>query len=396
MKILIISNYYPPEIGAASNRIYCMAESLHKKNHLVTIISPLPNYPKGKIFKEYSNKFFIKESLSGINNYRFWIYATISKSPIARAISMISFSLTLWLSIFKIKNLKKYDKVIIQNSPLFVSFSSIILFKKIYNLETILNVSDLWPKTAQDLGQLKKGILLHILEMIEKFNYSNSDKIIGQSKEILKHISSFINRPSFHYRNLQKNNSKFFSKQKIKKKEKFTLIYAGLLGVAQGIYELIKNIDLSELDIELHIYGEGNEKSIIESYCTKNPKNNIKYCGILTKKDILKILPSYHLSIVPLKHNIIGAFPSKIYELTSCNVPIIYLGKGEAKDFIIKNKLGFCLNPSDYKGLNKLISEIVLIDKIDYISMTENCTKTTLNYLDFDKQIEELNNFLIK
>ena len=133
MQIIIVTNYFPPEIGAASNRINNLSNSLSDYYDYVNIIAPLPNYPTGKIFNNYSQKIYSKEKNDKINIYRYWIYPSNSKNIIKRIMSMLSFATTLWFFAFNIHILRKSKWVIIQNSPLLVSFSSIILFKLFFS-----------------------------------------------------------------------------------------------------------------------------------------------------------------------------------------------------------------------------------------------------------------------
>ena len=115
---------------------------------------------------------------------------------------MFSFAVSLWLFAFNYKSIKNTNLVIVQHSPLFVSFSAIVLFKKLLRKKIILNVSDLWPLSALELGVVKKGNFYNMLEFFQKFNYNNTYSFIGQSKEILSQISSFNNKPKFLYRNV--------------------------------------------------------------------------------------------------------------------------------------------------------------------------------------------------
>ena len=178
MKLLIISNYYNPEIGAAPSRISMLAEGLSELGNEVNIVCPLPNYPFGKIFDGYKNKFFFKEVLGSIEIHRYWIYPSVSGNVIERILSMFSFSVSQCLFLLQYKKLKNADWIIIQNSPLLVSFFAIALFGKINN-NIALNISDLWPMSALELGAIKKGKFYSLLEWIEQYNYKKSKLIIG-------------------------------------------------------------------------------------------------------------------------------------------------------------------------------------------------------------------------
>ena len=81
-KVTIVTNYFPPEIGAASNRIYNLAKGLKDIGYKVEVIAPLPNYPEGKIFNGYKGKFYTKEEVEGIIVRRFWVYPTVSKNQV--------------------------------------------------------------------------------------------------------------------------------------------------------------------------------------------------------------------------------------------------------------------------------------------------------------------------
>ena len=389
MKTLIISNYFPPEMGAASNRIFQMAKSFANSNEGIEVACPFPNYPTGVIFPGYKG-FYKLQNVSDIKVHRFYIYANNSVSYLLRGFSMISFALSLWLMLFK-KSMR-YERVIIQNSPLLVSFSSIILFKFFLKSKVILNVSDLWPGSAVDLGVIKKGSLTHkVLLMIESFNYNNSDKIIGQSKLIIEHINKLTNKPTFIYRNLPVND---LFKVKSEKRKIKTFIYAGLLGVAQGVLSIVKIMSLTKNDFEFHIYGDGPEKNSIIHYLQVEQIKNIKYFGSIPKLELQKILSSYYFAIVPLANDIKGAFPSKIYELILNRVPIIYIGCGEAKEVIELNGLGFVVSPNNKESFIKVINKSINLANEKYINIIKNQIHYGITNINYNFQFNKLKAFL--
>ena len=181
--VLIISNYFPPEMGAASNRIFQLAKGLSEA-HKVSVICPFPNYPTGKVFDNYS----AKETIDGIRVNRLWVSPSISKNKFVRLFSMLSFS----FSVFWFMLWNKIPKTVIVNSPpLLVAFSS-LLFLNSKKHSLLLNVSDLWPKAGIELGVIKHNLGYKILQKIEHFNYKKAHVILGQSEEILMHVRTIV------------------------------------------------------------------------------------------------------------------------------------------------------------------------------------------------------------
>ena len=380
--IFIITSYFPPEIGAASNRIFHLAEGLHKSKFNVTVITPLPNYPTGNIFEPYRGK---RKHISIENNikiYRLWIYATVSKNKVVRLFAMLSYSFSLvWFFIFN----KIPKTVIIQSPPLLVAFTS-ILFLKSKKRKLILNVSDLWPLAGLKLGALKKNFGYRILEKIEFYNYKYSDLILGQSDEILTHIRSIIQyKETFLYRNYPNIDTKELQPSE-NSSGKIKMVYAGLLGVAQGIYKLCQKLDYT--NIEFHIYGAGPEQKQIEDFVNENENLPIFYHGDLSRKELHRTLLNYDLTIIPLLIRIYGSVPSKIFEYAKLGLPMLYFGGGEGETIVRENNLGWVAEAGNYDNLNLMLSQLTIKDlnsKFKYA-----IKNTAENQYDFNKQLSLL------
>ena len=121
-EILIISNYYPPEKGAAANRIEQLSIKLSQNKYKVTVVCPLGNYPNGKLFPKYKGKFTVTENHQNIIVKRLWIYPSNSKNFVIRVFSILSFSFSLFFFLLFKKTPKK---VIVQSPPLLLSFISV-------------------------------------------------------------------------------------------------------------------------------------------------------------------------------------------------------------------------------------------------------------------------------
>jgi len=376
---LIISNYYPPEKGAAANRIEQLALKLHQNNYKVSVICPLGNYPKGELFPEYKGKFSVTENRDNITVKRLWIYPSVSKNLIVRILSVLSFSLSLFFYlVFK----KTPKTVVVQSPPLLLSFISVLVLS-LKNKKIILNISDLWPLAAIELKALKINSFSHKFSLfLERYIYKKASLILGQSNEIITHVHLlFPDKKCFLYRNfpdhqVEKMDLKTVENQPIK------IFYAGLLGIAQGVYEMCQKIDLKGLNIELHLFGDGAEKSQIETLIASQKESKIFFHGMKERKELHVMLQSFDVAIVPLKVRIYGSVPSKIFEYGSLGFPILYFGGGEGETIVEENNLGWVAPVENYSELNhkiKLISELPKseIDSMKKIIFEE--TKTSFN-----------------
>ena len=390
-KILIISNYFPPEKGAASNRIFNMANSINSTvNSDVSVLCPLPNYPEGKIFSGYRSKLYKTENIEGINVNRIWTYSSNSKNAILRLISMISFGIGIWLLLPKFI-FKKYDKVIIQSPPLVSSYMAIVLFKLI-GVKIYLNISDLWPLSAYELGVIGKGKFYSILEWIEKRMYSKADYIVGQSNEIINHVNNFTNVPKLLYRNLPKiNNEKFKNLEISNPNRKIKILYAGLIGVAQGIIDICENVNFIDNGFEFHIYGMGNEVNELKEYLISNPNKDIFFHGSLERSKLIQEFDKYDISLIPLKQRIHGAVPSKLFEMISFNIPILFMGGGEGADIVSKYKIGNIVSPNDFEKLNDILKRLDLYKLKEHQNNLVTCRNIFSYKLQEQKLLELFN-----
>ena len=377
--VLIITSYFPPETGAASNRIFHLADGLQKRDFKVSVITPLPNYPTGNIFPEYKGKFKHTSTENDVTIHRLWIYASNSKNKLLRLFAMLSYSFSLiWFYTFN----KIPKTVIVQSPPLLVAFTS-MLFLKRKGRNLILNISDLWPIAGLELGAFKKNFSYKMLEKIERFNYKRASLIFGQSEEILEHVLSlFPQQETVLYRNYPDFEPPIIKDSS--SSDTIKIVYAGLLGIAQGIFKLCEHLDYTT--IEFHIYGAGAEKEKIETFINNNPDLPIIYHGEVTRNELHEALLQYDITIIPLLNRIYGSVPSKVFEYARLGLPMLFFGGGEGETLIEKHNLGWVAESSNYNDLNKVISNLKKEDLlIDYRKDIQQCAMDNFN---FDSQLD--------
>jgi len=374
--ILLITNYFPPEKGAAPNRMHALASNLTKANYNVHVVCPMPNYPKGAIFKGFEGSVYKKETGLAGTIHRLWLWPSNSDNMFLRLLSMVSFSVSLSLFfLFK----KSPKKVFIQYSPVFVGFTA-VFWSWIFGKKRVLNVSDLWPLAGLEMGLLKKGLYYSVLEWMERFCYKKSHLVVGQSEEILAHVKTKCNTPIFLYRNIPDFPPPSNTETSLEKP--ITLVYAGLLGVAQGLVEICTKIELPKY-IELHIYGAGPEEEEI----LKINKETIFYHGEVERSELHKTLQQYDIAFIPLTNRIYGSVPSKLFEYTRLGLPVAYFAGGEGGDLVKKHQLGWNIHVSDFKAFQHFISELSL-QKLETFKKGK-VQKKAIEAFDFQKQFDK-------
>lgn len=396
MKVLIVSFYYEPELGAAPSRITNLAKGLKASGMDVDVLTCLPNYPKGRVFDGYRGRFSMKETIDGIGVYRYWTYATVSKNPFKRVLAMTSYAVAMWAFAFRRKLIKGYDRVIVQSPPIMVSASAMLLFGKLYGKNTVLNVSDLWPGSAVELGFVRKGSLsFKVLSCLERFIYRNASSVMGQSQEIVAHVNSmFPSKRTFLYLNLQpsEENGALLPKER---QATLRIVYAGLFGVAQGMLQLLKSIDFVSLGVEMHLYGGGNQADEIADYI-KDGDKNIWYHGYVPKQQMNEELKKYDLSIIPLAAAIHGAVPSKIFDLLPTGVPILFSGEGEGARIVSEHGFGLVSAYGDYASLANNIKAFKEMPANEYAAYSRNCLCASRDEFSFSRQLGRFTRFLLQ
>jgi hypothetical protein len=279
---------------------------------------------------------------------------------------------------------------VVQSPPLVLSFISVFILS-LKNKKIILNISDLWPLAALELKVLNEHSLSHKFSLfLERFIYKKAALILGQSNEIVTHVNRLIEgKRCFLYRNFPDHKVKEME-LKTSKEQPVKLFYAGLLGIAQGVYEMCEKIDLDGLNAELHLFGDGAEKSQIEALISSRKDKKIVFHGMVERKELHLLLQSFDVAIVPLKTRIYGSVPSKIFEYASLGFPILYFGGGEGETIVKENHLGWVASVENYSEFNQLIKVISSTPKEEFDALKNQIFKQSQLHFDLENQMNQL------
>jgi glycosyltransferase involved in cell wall biosynthesis len=247
-------------------------------------------------------------------------------------------------------------------------------------------VSDLWPDAGIEIGLLKKGLFYNILKRVELYNYRNVNKILGQSDEILEHIRNLAPSTELYlYRNYPIIDTSAFSERNTDSGP-IKIVYAGLLGIAQGILRLCQNLSFN--NVEFHIYGAGPEAFELQQYIESQPGLPIFFHGSLDRKSLHKEIINYDLALIPLVNRIYGSVPSKIFEYALLGLPLLYFGGGEGESIVINHRLGWVVEHGDYGQLNSVINSIGYEHFKQYSK--KEIRERAKRAFSFDRQMEQI------
>jgi glycosyltransferase involved in cell wall biosynthesis len=361
LRLLILTQYYPPEIGAPQNRLHELAVRLKAKGLHVEVLTAMPNYPKMEIHEEYKNGKILEEIIDGIPVHRSKIYVSTSKGIIKRLLNYFSFVFT---SYRRGKKLEKFDFLMVESPPLFLGYSAMRLAKKL-DAKLIFNVSDLWPESAEKLGLVTNKTLLGMAYRLEAKCYQNSFLITGQTQGIVDDISKRFpekkvvwlpNGVDLGYYNPSEIESIGYRKRNGLKESDILFFYGGVVGYAQGLDVILKAAKLVEdrSEIQFIIQGAGPEKDRLVQLKEEMNVKNVHFLPPVDKSEMPGVLKEINAAVIPLRKLDLfeGAIPSKVFETLAMEIPILLGVNGEARiHFVDKAQAAIFVEPENAEVL---------------------------------------------
>jgi len=328
---------------------------LRDAGYAVTVISAMPNYPTGRVFPGYRGKLRHQEMMDGIRVIRLGLIPSNSGNLLVRGLSLITFLMSVLFGAGPRLLFSKTDLVIVSSPPLLTAWVYAFL-ARCGGKKVLVNISDVWPLTALEMGALRQGFIYRMLQKMEHSLYRKAHAFTGQSQEILDHLKASCRKEknAFLYRNLQPRKERNAAVSSLPAAP-FKVIYAGNLGHAQGILELCEAVDFKACNTELHIYGDGADREQLTTFLSQHPEKDIYLHPTIPQKELDEQLANFHAVLVPLKKPIYGAVPSKLFMAVAAGLPVLYSAGGEGENLVAQHRLGWIAAPGDYPALSAMI-----------------------------------------
>ena len=367
MKILFLTDNFPPEVNAPANRTFEHCVEWVNQGMDVTVITCFPNFPQGKVYEGYKNKLLKIEIIEGIRVIRVWTFITANEGFIKRTCDYISYSIISFLVGLFIKT----DRIIATSPQFFTALSGrwLSFFKR---RPWIFEVRDLWPESIVAVGAMKRNFIIRLFEKLEIRLYKNADKIIVvtdsfKNKIIEKGIPSskiFVHKNGANlnlYKPIEKNKQLESELHLVGKK---VFAYIGTHGMAHGldfILNSIKKIQKTHPEIHFLFIGDGAEKNNLLKQKEELKLSNVTMLSSVSKQEVVEYLSLMDYALVNLRKNdtFLHVIPSKIFEAAAMKKPILLGLEGETKKIIQQFNAGICFEPENELDFIEKIEKII-------------------------------------
>ena len=400
IRILFITDNYPPEVNAPATRTYEHAKRWVQKGCKITIITCAPNFPQGKVYPGYRNKLYQTEYVDGIEVIRVWSYMTSNRGFFLRILDYLSFAfMAFWAGL-----LKPCD-VILATSPQFFTTFAAYFLSILKRKPWFFEVRDLWPESIRSVGAMDKNSkILDIFERIELFLYEKAERVIVVTEAFKKNlIQRKIPCEKVDVIPNGCNSELFFPRetdQELKRNlglsGKIVLGYIGTHGMAHGLKFIINSFrKLDQNKYSLLLIGDGAEKNSLVDLVVKENVSGVKFLPPIAKIEVPHFISICDICLVPLikSPTFRTVLPSKIFEIAAMEKLILLGVEGQAKEIIEKYRCGLFFEPENEKsfleGINRIQEEEI------QLRLRSGCKVLTRDY-DRNSLADQMLQILIK
>jgi len=355
LNVLIIGQYFPPDLGGAATRAYNIAKGLSLNECKVTVVTAFPHYPDGKVPKEYKNKFFKVDSLGKIKVIRTFILPLESKGLFKRLMLFVSFAVS---SLFVLPLVGANPSILVLLPSLF--------YGMVKRKPVVSNVDDLMLEDLYDLNLLRKGsVFSKIAEHFTTALFSKVEAATPISPGYVNTLTGYgVDKSKIQVIIGGVDLNIFKPKFKRDPGGKFSVLYSGAFSRLYNFEQIFKAAKIVEqLDdgIEFVVQGKGELLSSMLSKVNELKVKNVRIIDkTLNREDVAKLLGQADALILPLMDlkKPYRGISSKLYEYQAVGKPIICCCRGLPGDYIKTTRSGLVVNPGEYSVLAKAVLEL--------------------------------------
>jgi glycosyltransferase involved in cell wall biosynthesis len=362
LRVLLLSQYFPPEIGATQTRIQAFAEYLADRGHDVTVICEFPNHPQGVIPSAYRGRIYEDDRSNSYRVLRVWVRAHEEKTQATRLSFYLSF-MALATAVSPLVG--DVDVVIATSPPLFTGLAGLFI-ARMKRAPFVLDVRDLWPAAATSLGQISPGLVTRSGLWLERFLYRSAAQVVAVTQPFCEHIDA-LRGPAQPASRLIPNGTLdlFFEEPERLERfgvppEQFLVTFAGTHGIAQALPSVLDAAERLNGEAHFAFVGDGPVKGIVVDDAARRELRNVSFHPQVPLEEILPALAGADALLVPLSaHPTFASFvPSKLMDFMAVGRPVLVSASGEAARLTEQSGAGVVVAPEDPDALATAVARL--------------------------------------
>ena len=368
MRILFLSDNFPPEVNAPASRTFEHCRLWAKAGHTVTVITGAPNFPDGKIFPGYRNRLWHWETMESVRVLRVWTYITANDGFMKRILDYLSFMAASIAGSF----ISGPADVVVGTSPQFFTACAAWAVSAIKRAPFVFELRDLWPESIKAVGAMKDGLALAVLERLELFLYRRAALIVSVThsfKEILAKRGIDAGKVVVVTNGIDAANFAPRAKDAVLAEslglgEKFVAGYIGTHGMAHGLETLLDAArqfqERGDEGVVFLFLGGGARKPALKEAAKKMGLRNVLFLDTVPKADVPRYWSLLDAAVIHLRRDPLftTVIPSKLFESMGMGIPVLMGVEGEAARIVEMHGAGLCFTPGEPAGLVAVLDQL--------------------------------------
>jgi colanic acid biosynthesis glycosyl transferase WcaI len=414
VKILYVSQYFPPEMGAPAARAAELAHHWAESGHEVSVLTGFPNHPTGVVPPEWRSRLrrlTYRESVGRVNVFRTWLWPLPNRKAHERMRNYASFCLSAALRGLTIP---RPDVVIATSPQLLVGLSGWwIAFSR--QIPFVFEVRDLWPESLIAVGaDNEDSLLYHALSAIAKFLYQRAQLIVVVAPAFKEHLMRHWRVPAEKIAVVENGvETHLFTpsppaandslRRQLGIAERFLVTYIGTMGNAHGLETLLDaaaQLRHQNPKVLFLLVGEGAEKARIQSLAESSGLDNVRFLDQQPRETIPAFISASDACLVLLKKTDVfkTVIPTKMLEFMSCARPLILGVDGQARQIVEDAGAGLVIEPENSAALAQAITQLAANRELgeslgqkgrEYILRNFSRREMAEKYIDVLRRMEE-------
>jgi glycosyltransferase involved in cell wall biosynthesis len=367
MHILLLSDNFPPETNAPATRGFEHARVWVRRGHRVTVVTCAPNFPEGRVYAGYANRWYQRERMDGVDVVRVKTFIAANRGFGARTLDYLSFCATGTAGAL----VQDRPDVVVATSPQFFCAVAGWLTAALRRRPFVFELRDLWPESIQAVGAMRPSLALRALERLELFLYRRASRVVAVTESFRENLASRgIDAGKIEVVRNGVDLSRYAPRPKDERLAaefglagKFVVGYLGTHGMAHALERVLEaaNALRERSDVHFLFVGAGAAREQLVARARELALPNVSFHASVAKDDMPRVWSLCDLGLVHLRRaeTFAGVIPSKIFECFGMGVPVLYCGPdGEGARIVRDARAGVTLPAEEPEALARAVVDL--------------------------------------